>query len=463
MAQHRRVQSDRSPRSIARPVARPKNRRSERKPARSLPFAKVRPTTAQAGGLTVVAAQLPALHAVAVSVRLRTGPRYEGTSNNGISHFLEHMLYRGTARYPSANSQAAAFERLGSSLAAATYVDHGMLGVVVPPENLRQALALLGEVYRAPLLGGIEIERGIVEEEILDLLDDEGNPIDTDVLVRALCFEEHALGMPITGSIEKLKGFDRRKLRRHHERHYTARGTVIAIAGPIDPDRVIATAASSFSGLPEGDLEAPLPPPPQFEPRFEYRDRNDSKTALRLAFRAPGDGHPDEPAVELLLRTLDDGMSTRLYEHICDERGLCYDVSANYESYADQGLFDIAAETAHQRAGRVLDELFDVVRRLRDEGPTQAELAKATTRLRWSLTEVLDHPAEVADFHALALLTRGPRTLLARFEQLEGVTREQVRSAAQRVFRRENLSVVAVGELPGRTERALERRVKSFS
>jgi len=429
-----------------------------------LPFAKARPTTARlSSGLSAVAIPLSTLHSVAVSIRLRIGPRYERHESNGISHFLEHMLYRGTARYPSANAQAAAFERLGSSLAAATYVDHGMLGVVVPPENLRKVLTLLGEVYQEPLLGEIEIERGIVEEEILDLLDDDNNPIDTDVLCRGLVFGDHALGMPITGSIERLREFDRRKLRRHHARHYTGAGTVLAIAGPIDAERALAAVSDSFAGLPRGELLAAAPPPPQLEPRFFYRDRSDSKTALRLAFRAPGDGHPDEPAVELLLRTLDDGMSTRLYEHICDERGLCYDVSANYESYADQGLFDIAAETAHHRAGRVLDELFAVVRRLRDDGPSEAELAKAKTRLRWSLTEVLDHPAEVADFHALALLTQGPRTLLQRFEQLADVTRAQVRSAAEHMFRASNLSAVAVGELPRRIERALERRVKSFS
>jgi predicted Zn-dependent peptidase len=244
-------------------------RQQQGRTSRALPFAKARATSARlGGGLTAVAVPLATLHSVAVSIRLRVGPRYEQDRSNGISHFLEHMLYRGTARYPSANAQAAAFERLGSSLAAATYVDHGMLGVVVPPENLRKVLQLLGEVYQEPLLGEIEIERGIVEEEILDLLDDDNNPIDTDVLCRALCFPDHALGMPITGSIERLRGFDRRKLRRHHARHYTGSGTVVAIAGPIDAERALAAVADSFAGLPSGDPLSAPPPPPQLEPRF---------------------------------------------------------------------------------------------------------------------------------------------------------------------------------------------------
>ena len=132
------------------------------------------------------------------------------------------------------------------------------------------------------------------------------------------------------------------------------------------------------------------PPPDQKDPRIAYREHADSKTALKLAFRAPGDHHRDEPAAELLLRVLDDGMSTRLYERICDEKGLCYDVSAGYEAYSDAGLFDVAAETAHERAELVLAELLNVLRELRDDGPTQRELDKAKTRLRWHLTEMLD-------------------------------------------------------------------------
>lgn len=427
------------------------------------PFASIEHVrTRLPNGLTAIAVRLASVHTAAVVARLRVGPRYESARDNGISHFLEHMLYRGTPRHPSAHDQALAFEALGSSLGAATYVDLGSMSVATPPENLESALALLGEVYCGPIFEGLEIERGIVEEEILDLCDDEGTAIDADVLVRGLSFGDHPLGMPITGTIEQVRRFDQRSLRSHHGRHYVGPGTVVAAAGPFDPERVVERIAQAFGALERGALLEVAPPPAQREPRIAYREHADSKTALKLAFRAPGDHHPDEPAAELLLRVLDDGMSTRLYERICDQRGLCYDVSAGYEAYSDAGLFDVAAETAHERAELVLAELLDVLRELRESGPTDRELDKSKTRLRWHLTEMLDRPAEVADFFALGALTGGAATPLARYEELEAVSRSEARDVAARLFVGSGFSAVAVGEQPPRGRRALRRAVQGF-
>jgi len=337
------------------------------------------------------------------------------------------------------------------------------MSVATPPENLDPAISLLGEVYARPIFEGIEIERGIVEEEILDLCDEQGEAIDPDVLVRGLSFSGHALGMPITGTIDQVRSFDRRRLRKHHARHYTASGTVVAAAGPFDPEHVVRHIARAFGDIPRGAAIEVSTTPEQNGPRFSYRAHSDSKTALKLAFRAAGDRDRDEPATELLLRVLDDGMSTRLYKRICDERGLCYDVSAGYEAYSDVGLFDVAAETAHERAERVVEELLDILTELRESGPSERELDKAKTRLRWHLTEMLDRPGEVSDFFALGALTGSAQTPLARFEQLESVTRAEARSAAERLFVGRGLSLVAVGEQPRRVREALKRRIERFS
>src|SRR6185369_11651646 len=134
----------------------------------------------------------------------------------GISHFLEHMVFRGTDSMPTAHDQALAFERLGATLYAATHVDHGVMSVAVPPRNLDRVLSLLGEVTIAPRFSDLEIERGIVREEILEDRDD-----DADNLSRALLYERHPLGFTITGGLDSLDRFDERMLRAHHARHYT--------------------------------------------------------------------------------------------------------------------------------------------------------------------------------------------------------------------------------------------------
>ena len=155
------------------------------------------------------------LHQAAVSLFLRTGSRYESQADNGLSHFLENMLFRGSGKLGTAHEVALAFERLGESLYAATATDHGLMSVALPPETLAPAIRLLGDVVRKPVFSAIEVERRIVHEEILEDLDDDGRDIDADNITRALMFGEHPLGRPITGPPEHLEAFDVPRLRTH--------------------------------------------------------------------------------------------------------------------------------------------------------------------------------------------------------------------------------------------------------
>lgn len=398
-----------------------------------------------ANGLRLVAVPMPHVHRSVVEVQLRVGSRFESREENGISHFLEHMLYRGTPSYPTAHEQALAFESLGGTLVGATAKDFGSLLIAMPPERFTDVLPLLAEVYQAPIFGGIDIERSIVKEEILEGMDDAGNLIDAGDLIAALAFGEHPLGFPITGLAERLQSFDSSRLRRHHERFYSGATTVIAAAGPFSPEPVLARLEQLFGGIRAGAPIATPPPPPQAAPAFQYVSHAASQTCLRVGFRAPSFFALEEAPTQLLVRLMDDGLSTRLYEQICDKKGLCYDVAACYEAYEDVGLLELAAESAHERAADVLSELLDVVCRLRDEGPSQAELDKAKRRHAWQLNAILDDPSEVASHFALVELNETRQHPAEREAQLADVTREQVMSAARDVFRASNLNIIAVG------------------
>lgn len=411
--------------------------------------------TTLSNGLRLVAVPMPHVHRSVVEIQLRIGSRFETREDNGISHFLEHMLYRGTPRYPTAHDQALAFESLGGTLVGATAKDFGSLLIAMPPERFLDVLPLLAEVYREPIFGGIEIERGIVKEEILEGLDDAGNLIDASDLVAELAFGEHPLGFPITGHAERLDTFDTDRLRRHHQRFYTGSNTVITAAGPFAPDVVLARLEELFGNIDPGRAIEASAPSPQRKPSFRFVSHAASQTALRVAFRAPSWLAPEEPATQLLVRLMDDGLSTRLYEQICDRRGLCYDVAACYEAYEDVGLLELAAETAHERAGDVLRELIDVVRRLRDEGPTTAELDKAKRRHAWQMTGILDDPGEVVSHFGLVELNGTRQHPAEREAQLAAVTREQVMDAAREVFRSSAMSIVAVGTQSKRRQEKL--------
>jgi predicted Zn-dependent peptidase len=371
---------------------------------------------------------MPGVRSAAVSIHVRVGSRYETSRDNGISHFLEHMLHRGTTTHPSAHEQALAFERLGGTLGASTYVDHGVLAVSVPPAEICPALELLADVCRRPVFDAIETERGIVREEILETLDSRGRRVGPDT--------------------------------RHHRRYYTS-SLVVTVAGNFSSADVSRTVRERFR-LPRGTGPKSAPPARLRGPKLQHVRDSSSQTAIRLGFRGPGERDRHEPAVELLLRVIDDGTSTRLYHRICDERGLCYDVSALFEPYEDCGLLDIAADCSHENTVEVVTEILAMLRELREKGPEPDELAKARTRLAWHLDAMQDSPGDLAAFYGFGELTGLDRTPSERLGRMQRLTPGDVRAAARRLFLPEALGLVTVGDLPRSERRKLERAVAEF-
>jgi predicted Zn-dependent peptidase len=414
-------------------------------------------------GLRVLVAPTPSVHRAVVTMLLRVGSRYETAETNGISHFLEHMLYRGTPSFKTSHEQALGFEGLGGSLYAATQSDYGTMALSLPPESLAKATSLFAEVVCEPRFSAIEVERGIVREEILEDLDDEGRQVDADNLVRELVYGAHPLGFTITGSLAQLDRFDRSMLRKHHARHYTTENAVLCFAGAVRPDECLRLARKHFASMKRGKrIETAPPTLTQKKARTRHIPNVSSQTTLRVAFRAFSDHDPREPALEMLLRVLDDGMSTRLYERICDSRGLCYDVGALYESYEDDGVFDVAAEVQHDRAALVTKEIANILCDLAAKGPTVEELDRAKARNRWQTQAMLDDAEGIAGYYALSALSNLAPTPGKRHEQLADVTPRAVRDVAAEVFRADRMSLVTVGALHAAQERAVSAVVESF-
>src|SRR5258708_6903216 len=302
-------------------------------------------------GLRTLFVPQPPRQRAHVALWARVGSRFETAKENGISHFLEHMIYRGTRRVRSAHEVNMAFESLGGSLFASTQVDHGIFSLSLPPESLDDACALFGEVLSEPAFLDIDVEKGIVAEEILEDLDDEGRQIDADNVSRALIYGDHPLGFTITGTETHVRSFTEDMLRRWHADHYTAGNAALVFSGQVDVETSMVLARRTFErSLPLGKRAAATPPPmTQKAARLEVVENVSSQTELRICFRACSEGHPRRPALDMLMRVVDDGMSTRLYHRLCDARGLCYDVSAGYDPYEDDGGVHGAAGGQHKR------------------------------------------------------------------------------------------------------------------
>jgi len=398
-----------------------------------------------------------------VALYVRVGSRYEAPRTNGLSHFLEHMLYRGTPRLPSAHDVNLAFERLGGFLYAATQTDFGVFSVTLPPESLPEATALFAEILMQPSFADIEIEKGIVCEEILEDLDDEGRQVDADNISRALIYPSHPLGFTITGDAATVKSFDKPMLRAHHARHYTSAASVLGFSGPVDADAAFALAEAAFAAYPRGEaVSAEAPPLSQRKPRLKIVENVSSQTELRVCFRAIGESSPHRAAMDMLMRVIDDGMSTRLYHRICDSQGLCYDVSAGFDGYEDDGVVDFAAGVQHGRVTRVTREILQLVAELAEHGPTDDELGKAKQRYAWEQTAMLDSAEDLAGFHAGGYLFGRPEGLADRRARLEAVTREEVRAMAEVLTAPSRLNVVAVGLLENGEDKRLTDLVKGW-
>ncbi|HEX4355182.1 MAG TPA: pitrilysin family protein, partial [Polyangiales bacterium] len=159
-------------------------------------------------GLSVVTVPQPHLHSASVAVLVKVGARHETARTNGVSHLLEHMLFRGSARYPSAYALNRAIEELGGTLHGATHSDFTLFEVSLPPGNVQSGIEILGELFAKPSFAELAVEKRIVREEILEYLDEEGREVDPDNLSRELMFGTHPLGMTITGSLDNLANFE---------------------------------------------------------------------------------------------------------------------------------------------------------------------------------------------------------------------------------------------------------------
>lgn len=417
-----------------------------------------------ANGARVVVVPQPALHRVALGVHVAVGSRYETRDTNGISHFLEHMLYRGTDRHPTAHALNLAFERLGGTLYAATHADHTYFAISTGSARAEEALALLGEALRAPLLSAIDVERRIVREEILEDLDEDGRQVDVDNVARALAFGDHPLGWTITGPLEAVDRWDVTALRSHLARHYVGENLVITAAGPIDPADVHAFADRAFGALPRGARARPLPfEASQRSLRRKHVPSPGSQSDLRLSFVTPGEKSPLAPAIELMLRVLDDGMSTRLYHRLVDEGGLVYDCEASWEPFEECGALDFGAEVQHPRIAEVVDACVELARELAAGGATDEELDKARERHRFGVESMLDDADAIAEAAGGAVFFERPRSPAGWAARFDGLDRDAIAAAAREVFRADRANLVTVGTMPTTVREPLRKALAKLA
>lgn len=413
-------------------------------------------------GLRVRLVPLPHLQSATVSCFVRVGSRYESQDTNGLSHFLEHMLYRGTDRHPRAHDLSLAIERLGGTLDAATHVDFTSYDLTLPTESIGEGVAVLAEVLRRPLLTELDTEKQIIREEILEDLNEQGEQIDIDNVSRRLLFPRHSLGFSIAGPLENLDSFETSHLRAHHARHYGSDSLVLCVAGAFDEVSIARIIDTEFGPFERGAAAtANEAPQRQVDGRFVYVHEPGSQTDVRLSYHTPGLRSPETPAFVLLDRILDDGLSTRVHRVICEERGLAYEAFSGHDTFEDCGVYDFGASVEHGKVGALVEASLGLIDELRADGPTNEEIEKAKRRYLWDLRTVRDDPEDTAHFLGTSVLFGLPEPLSVVAEQIAEVSAEDVRRVATRYFDQSNAYLTCVGVLDAQARTALEASIQT--
>ncbi|MCU0661356.1 MAG: insulinase family protein [Myxococcota bacterium] len=414
-------------------------------------------------GLICLLAPLPHLRRASATISLRCGSRFETPQTNGLSHFLEHMVFRGCRHYATPFDINLRAESLGGYISASTSADMTEFELSLPAENLCPGLELLCDMLTTPRLEDLEIERRVVLEESQEDLDQKGRSIDIDLLTRSRLWPGHGLGHSVIGPSENIRGFDTRALREHHAASYGASRAVVCVAGAFEMEAMADFLRSQLADWEVGSPIAPLVAPQQAPgPTYGHAHRAGSQTSLRVAFHGLGERDPDYLAFVLLLRVLDDGMSTRLHRRIFDELGLCYNVAADTESSADAGAFYVDALTSHDNAEELVARLLELLAQLSAAPIAHKELEKAKHRARWALEAMLDDARSLATWFTEQALYLTARCPMARADEYDALTEEDLLRTARRVFRPQALHATTVGVLSARQRKAIERRLRAF-
>ena len=416
--------------------------------------------TALPAGPRVISARLPGARSVSIAAYVLAGSRLETPAEAGVAHFMEHITFKGTARFPSTRAISEAIEGVGGSFNAATDRESTVYWVRVPRREATRAMDVLGELIVRPKLDDAEIdgERAVIVEEIRSYLDDPAEY--AQILFQQAMFGEGSLGREICGDEDGIRALPADTIRGFWRTTYRPANTVIALAGDIGHDEAVGLAGTAFgtgNGVVPGYAPAPSLPAGA---RALLRSRRDASQAqLIVGVPALRRDHPDAWILAVLNAVLGDGMSSRLFLSVREAKGLAYDVSSGLVDYADAGSLEVSAGVDPARLPAALEAVLVELARLRDETVPADELAKAKAYLSGGLELRMDETRHLASWiGGQEALHDRVLTLDEALAEVAAVSADDIRRLAGELFVDEGLRLAVVA--PARHLRGLERRLR---
>jgi predicted Zn-dependent peptidase len=394
--------------------------------------------TPLAGGTRVVTVPLAGRPSVAIAFMVAVGSRYEPVEKSGISHFVEHMVFKGAGRYPTPRDISETIEGVGGVLDAATDREATVFYTRVPASELERAVSVLSDMLLRPLLAAEDVvkERQVVIEELRMYQD---NPQDyAQIVFDEVMWPDSPLGRDVAGSEETVRSFTAEDCRAHMAAHVRPDNLVVSVAGGVEAAHVTDVIARQLGGW----AEQPSSPRPRVEPatpphgdRLRVMRRSVEQASVIVGARAPSYLDPDRFAVDIVNVVLGEGMSSRLFLELRERRGLVYDVHSFVSRLSDSGVLGVSLGAEPRHAATALKAAVHELHRIADEPVGDAELSKAREYAKGRLLLQLEGTSALCEYAGQQLLLTDqillPGEIVARYD---AVTAHDAQQAARRVL-----------------------------
>jgi len=395
------------------------------------------------GGVRIFSEPLSEATSVSLGVWIRAGSRDEKDEVAGITHLMEHMLFKGT---PSMDALgiAEAFEGIGAQENAATGEEYTVLYARFLPEHLERALDIMSEMILKPTLADLEREREVIVEEI-KMYEDRPDQL-ADEYLSGLIFHDDSLGRPIIGSVETVRGVDHDTLRIFHDNTYTAPNVFLVGAGKLDSDEFERMVEEKLEGLPSGELFVREANPKAPKNRFLFKFKETEQYHVAMGSLGLPARSEDRFAMSALNNVLGGGMSSRLFQEVREKRGLAYAVYSYHQGYSDAGAVKVYVGSTTGNVAEAVEVISEQLDKIREEPVSEEELKRTKEQLKSSTILALESTA--------ARMTRIGRSIITGAElltpeeisaRIDAVSAEDIKRLANDHLNLENMYLAAVG------------------
>lgn len=411
-------------------------------------------------GLTVLEVPIPGAKSVLVDVFVKVGSRHEQKRVNGISHFLEHLFFKGSKRFPTAQDLSHALDAIGAEYNANTGKEHTQYYIKAAKKHFKFIFETLTDVLQNPMLAADEIERekGVIIEEI-NMYEDTPMRHVEDVLEEVV-WPGQPLGRNIAGTKEVIRRIRRDDIMDYVKKHYCPRNMIIAVVGNYSRATLGKLLKLHWEGLPSGTKAKHSPATKKQEsPVVKIEKKNTEQYHLALGFRAYDHNHPDYIPQIVVASILGGGMSSRLFTEVRERRGLAYYVRSQAVNYRDTGVFVIQAGLRREALREATSVIAEELKKIKNEKVAERELGKVKEYLKGTLTLSLEDSENLLSWYLEQVAFR-KRILEPEkaFAAIDRVTAADVGRVAGDIFTSKNANLAVVG--PGQKQGGLAKLLK---